>query len=101
MFSFIKSLFAPKVILVGKSELSNPTQCERIEFQDPRKQELVVLEILSQNSQMCASSMDRYFPSGGRRLNNLLHKGLVDNVGSNKRMIYRLNDRGYEYLLTR
>lgn len=101
MFSFIKSLFAPKVILVGKSELSNPTQCERVEFLDPRKQELKVLEILSRSSQMKASEMDRYYPSGWRRLNDLLHKGLVDNVGNKGRMIYKLNDRGYEYLLTR
>lgn len=98
MFSF-KSLFAPKVIIVGKSELSHPTQCERIEYQDPRKQELKVLEILSHSIEMTASQMDRHFPSGWRRLNDLLHKGLVDNIGNRTRMIYKLNGRGYDYLL--
>lgn len=101
MFSFIKRLLTPKVIFVSHSELSNPTQCERVDYQDPKKQQLAVLDTLSKSTQMKASDMDRYFPSGGRRLNELFHKGLVDNVWNKSRMVYRINDRWYALLLTR
>jgi hypothetical protein len=67
MFSLptlIKSLFTQKVIMIKPPELSHPAQCERIEYQDPKKQELKVLEILSRSTEMTASQMDRHFPSG-------------------------------------
>jgi len=98
IFSRIRNYFT-KVVFVGKSELSHPTQCERITYEDPHKQELVVLEILSHNHSLFSRDIDKIYPSGWRRLNDLYHKGLVDNIGNRNRMEYKLNDRGYDFLI--
>lgn len=98
LFSRIKEYLTPKTVYVFQSKLSNP-KVPDVEFTDPKKQELKVLEILSQYTQLKAREIDRIYPSWGRRLNSLLHKGLVDNIGNKRYMVYKINDRGYDLLI--
>lgn len=87
-----------KVVFVWHSELSNPTECERT-YKEPRDQELEVLHILYMHGQMLARDIDKDYPSGGRRLNDLFHRGYVDNIGNRSKMLYKINDKGFNYLL--
>lgn len=99
IFTRLKEYFTPKIIFVKQSELSDPINCERITYADSYDQEIVVLRHLSIHNWMLARDMDKIYPSGGRRLNELYHKWLVDNIGHKNRFIYKLNDKWYEILL--
>jgi len=94
MFSFIKNLFTPKTIYVLHSELSNP----RVKREGKIHENLAVLKILYWfNGSMKARDINRVYPSGDRRLNELFHLGYVNNIGTSS-FIYEINDKGIEYI---
>lgn len=98
IFTWLANKFT-KVIIVGKSELSHPTQCER-KFEKDWNDEFQVLKILSYaRNPLLASDIDRQFHSWGRRANDLYHRWFIDNVGNKRIFKYRLNDKGYDLLL--
>ena len=98
IFSRIRDYFTPKTVFVYQSELSRPTECERIDYEDPHKQELAVLKILALHESMQSRDIDKIYPSGWRRLNDLLHKLLVDNISKNNRFMYKINEKGLELI---
>ena len=48
---------------------------------------------------MKASDIDKLYPSGGRRANDLYHQGYIDNLWTKTVFVYSMNDRGYDLLL--
>jgi len=46
---------------------------------------------------MKARDINRVYPSGDRRLNELFHLGYVNNIGTSS-FIYEINDKGIEYI---
>lgn len=98
IFSRIRDYLTPKTVFVYQSELSRPTECERIDYEDPHKQELAVLKILALHESMQSRDIDKIYPSGWRRLNDLLHKWLVDNISKNNRFMYKINEKGLKLI---
>ncbi len=89
--------FAPKVS-AEHSELSNPVKCVRVRSTELEQCHINVLRLIWNQDGIKASELDRVYNSGGRRANDLLHRGYVDNIGNKKTMVYALNDKGIDFL---
>lgn len=98
IFFKIRELFTPKVIFVWQSELSHPTECKRYKSDELENYEIVILKAIWNQNGIKASELDRHYSSGGRRANDLLHKGYCENAGTKKIMKYVLSEKGFNFL---
>ena len=104
MFQYLKKVFLytqanhqfiPEVV-VFHSELSNTKKCKRQHVIDTTH--LNVLKLISLYKWVKASELDRMYNSWGRRANELLHLGYVDNIGKKTIMRYAINQKGTDLI---
>lgn len=96
-FDAVKEMFFPKQDTVVQkpphSCLSKPWIHEGL-----NQCHINVLMLIGNQNGVRACELDRIYNSWGRRANDLLHMGYVDNIGKKACMKYVLNDKGIELL---
>lgn len=108
ILSRLLEYFTPKIIFVGKSELSHPRDCKRSNL-EMNLSRIRVLEELSRQQGKEITSHDFHklsaVHSADKRLNDLYHMGYADarrvKLEEGTRLMYKINQFGEEYLLSR